>query len=200
MKRLLAGAFAACLIAAGCGGDDEGGNDQAKGGSDDPGTVETSTGGSGGSDTAPAPEPPAEGEVVGRANGSFVKFFIELTELRRTSPEVVTAKFRIAVPADAGDNFQVSDRLASEEDGFENGQDRVSGATITDETGGKRYFVLTDSDGGCLCTENIAGDGFIDEGTSVDLYAKFPAPPEDVTEVSFQVPTFQSIDGAQISE
>jgi hypothetical protein len=199
MRRLLAGALAASLIAAGCLGDDEGANDQAQGGSDDPSTVETSTG-TDSADTAPAPEPPAEGEVLGRASGSYVQSYVELTELRRTSPEVVTAEFRITVPADAEDNFQVSDRLASEEDGFERGQDRVSGATLTDEAGGKRYFVLTDSDADCLCSTNIAGDGFIDEGTSVDLYAKFPAPPEDVAEVSFQVPTFQSIDGVQISE
>jgi hypothetical protein len=198
MKRLMVLAFAACAIT-GCLGDDEGGGDQAQGGgSGDPSTVETSTGTSG--ETAPAPEPPAEGEVLGRASGSFVQSYVELTELRRTSPEVVTARFRITVPADAEDNFQVSDRLASEEDGFERGQDRVSGVTLTDEAGGKRYFVLTDSDGNCLCTTNVAGDGFIDEGTSADLYAKFPAPPEDVTEVSFQVPTFQSIDRVQISE
>jgi hypothetical protein len=198
MKRLLAGAFAVCVIAAGCGGDDESKDDQAKSGSSDPSTVKTDTGSSG--DSAPEPEAPAEGEVLGRAGGSFVKSFVELTELRRTSPEVVTARFRITVPADAGDNFQVSDRLASEEDGFQRGQDRVSGVTLTDESGGKRYYVLMDSDGNCLCTTNIAGDGFIDEGSSVDLYAKFPAPPEDVTEVSFQVPTFQSIDSVQISE
>ena len=200
MRRVLALALAASMIAAagGCGGEDEGKDEQANTGSSDPGTVKTETGGSG--QSAPEPEAPADGEALGRASGSFVDSFVELTELRRTSPEVVTAKYRITVPKDSEDNFQVSDRLASEEDGFENGQDRASGVTITDESGGKRYFVLTDSDGDCLCSTNIAGDGFIDVGTSADLYAKFPAPPEDVTEVSFQVPTFQSIDGVQISE
>lgn len=159
--------------------------------------MKTDTGSS--AQSAPEPEAPAEGEVLGRASGSFVNSFVELTELRRTSPEVVTARYRITVPKDAEDNFQVSDRLASEEDGFENGQDRASGVTITDESGGKRYFVLTDSDGDCLCSTKIAGDGFIDQGQTVDLYVKFPAPPADVKEVSFQVPTFQSIDGVQIS-
>jgi len=198
MRRALALALAASMIAAGCAGDDENKDDQANTGSSDPGTVETETGSSG--ESTPEPEAPAEGEALGRASGSFVDSFVELTELRRTSPEVVTARFRITVPESAEDNFQVSDRLASEEDGFERGQDRVSGVTITDESGGKRYFVLTDSDGDCLCTTNVAGDGFIDVGKSAELYAKFPAPPEDVTEVSFQVPTFQSIDGVQISE
>ena len=198
MRRALALALAASMIAAGCGGDDENKDEQANTGSSDPGTVKTETGSSG--QSAPEPEAPPEGEALGRASGSFVDSFVELTDLRRTSPEVVTARYRITVPEDAEDNFQVSDRLASEEDGFEKGQDRASGVTITDESGGKRYFVLTDSDGDCLCSTKIAGDGFIDVGTSAELYAKFPALPEDVTEVSFQVPTFQSIDGVQIAE
>jgi len=89
---------------------------------------------------------------------------------------LVTAKFAISVPVDADETFQVSDRLASKEDGFKRGQDRVSGATLTDEVNGKRYFVLTDSEGECLCTTNIAGDGFIDKGETANLFAKFPAP------------------------
>lgn len=142
----------------------------------------------------------AKGDALGSAPGSLVNSTAQLESLERTSDDVVTAKFSITVPASSDDNFQVSDNLASKEDGFNKGQDKASGVTLIDEAGGKRYFVLTDSDGQCLCSTNIAGDGFIDQGDTAQLYAKFPAPPQGTKTVSFELPTFQTIDDVPIAD
>lgn len=66
----------------------------------------------------------------------------------------------------------------------------VSGASLVDEGGKKRYLVLRDTDGQCLCTTGLSG---IRPDESRPLFAQFPAPPKSVTEVDFQIPTMPSV-------
>ncbi|WP_069864551.1 hypothetical protein [Streptomyces malaysiensis] len=66
----------------------------------------------------------------------------------------------------------------------------VSGASLVDEKGKKRYLVLRDTDGQCLCTTGLSG---IKPDESRPLFAQFPAPPKNVTEVDFQIPTMPSV-------
>ncbi|MER8157459.1 hypothetical protein [Streptomyces sp. NPDC094472] len=66
----------------------------------------------------------------------------------------------------------------------------VSGASLIDEKGKKRYLVLRDTDGQCLCTTGLSG---IKPNESRPLFAQFPAPPKSVTEVDFQIPTMPSV-------
>ncbi|MCO8305359.1 hypothetical protein [Streptomyces sp. RKCA744] len=69
-------------------------------------------------------------------------------------------------------------------------QSSVSGASLIDEKGKKRYLVLRDTDGQCLCTTGLSG---IKPNESRPLFAQFPAPPKSVTEVDFQIPTMPSV-------
>jgi hypothetical protein len=62
----------------------------------------------------------------------------------------------------------------------------VAGATLVDEAGKKRYYVLRDTDGKCLCTMGLI---LINPGATVPIFAQFPAPPKSTTEVDFQLPT-----------
>ncbi|WP_438486076.1 hypothetical protein [Streptomyces sp. S186] len=64
----------------------------------------------------------------------------------------------------------------------------VSGATLIDKAGKKRYLVLRDTNGECLCTTGLSG---LLPGQSRPIFAQFPAPPAKVTEVDFQMPTLQ---------
>ncbi|MGW2328819.1 hypothetical protein ACWC5C_24125 [Streptomyces sp. NPDC001700] len=66
----------------------------------------------------------------------------------------------------------------------------VSGATLVDAKGKKRYLVLRDTDGQCLCTTGLSG---IKENESRPFFAQFPAPPKSVAEVDFQLPTMPSV-------
>jgi hypothetical protein len=61
----------------------------------------------------------------------------------------------------------------------------VSGAGLIDQRGKKKYLVLRDTAGRCLCTR-FTGGGVRDGATS-QWFAQFPAPPEGTDKVDFQV-------------
>ncbi|MBT2466919.1 hypothetical protein J7E97_03295 [Streptomyces sp. ISL-66] len=63
----------------------------------------------------------------------------------------------------------------------------VAGASLVDKAGKKRYYVLRDTDGRCLCTTGISN---INAGQTVPFFAQFPMPPATTTEVDFTIPTF----------
>ncbi|MFD9904974.1 hypothetical protein [Streptomyces sp. NPDC059063] len=62
----------------------------------------------------------------------------------------------------------------------------LAGAAIVDPEGKKKYLVLRDTTGRCLCTKF---EGGINQNQTADWFAQFPAPPEDTTKVQLQVPT-----------
>ncbi|MBD3933553.1 hypothetical protein IF129_18590 [Streptomyces chumphonensis] len=61
----------------------------------------------------------------------------------------------------------------------------ISGASLVDRGGKKRYMVLRDTDGQCLCSTGIR----IASGESSPIFAQFPAPPASVTTVELSVPS-----------
>ncbi|MFJ9593227.1 hypothetical protein ACIRS3_10750 [Streptomyces virginiae] len=63
----------------------------------------------------------------------------------------------------------------------------VAGATLVDKAGKKRYYVLRDTDGRCLCTTGISS---VLAGQTVPIFVQFPAPPANTAEVEFSLPTF----------
>lgn len=63
----------------------------------------------------------------------------------------------------------------------------LAGASLVDSQGKKKYLVLRDTSGRCLCTR-FEGGG-VDSGQTVDWFAQFPAPAADTTKVKFQVGT-----------
>ncbi|MFF4030034.1 hypothetical protein ACFYZ2_09710 [Streptomyces sviceus] len=65
----------------------------------------------------------------------------------------------------------------------------LGGATLVDSKGKKRYYVLRDTDGRPLTTTGFSS---LKAGESLAVFMQFPAPPEDTTEVAFQLPTFAS--------
>ncbi|MCA6093217.1 hypothetical protein LE181_13725 [Streptomyces sp. SCA3-4] len=69
-------------------------------------------------------------------------------------------------------------------------QSSVSGASLIDQAGKKRYLVLRDTDGECLCTTGLVN---IRPNESRALFAQFPAPPAEVKDVDFQLPTMPSV-------
>lgn len=63
----------------------------------------------------------------------------------------------------------------------------VSGGTLVDKQGKKRYPVLRDTEGRCLCTSGVEK---IEAGATVPVFMQFPAPPKETTEVDLTIPTF----------
>jgi hypothetical protein len=60
---------------------------------------------------------------------------------------------------------------------------------LIDRTGKKRYYVLRDTDGRCLCTTGVSR---VKGGAAIPFFVQFPAPPTSTTEVEFNLPTFAS--------
>lgn len=59
----------------------------------------------------------------------------------------------------------------------------MAGANLVSKTEKKRYLVLRDTEGKCLCTQ-LPG---LPQNQSADWYAQFPAPSAATTEVDFQI-------------
>jgi len=60
----------------------------------------------------------------------------------------------------------------------------IAGASLIDQAGKKKYLVLRDTSGRCLCTQFTGG---VKEGETTNWFAQFPAPPDGTTNVDFQV-------------
>jgi hypothetical protein len=117
-------------------------------------------------------------QTVGSEQGK-----LELLSVARTGPAVVTAQLRLTM---AKDEAMWSSKLS------DSGDNDVSGARMLDEVHGRQYLPLRDDDGECLCTQIV--EEALGEGDVVELSVKFPAPDEDVDQVSVQVPGFPSFD------
>jgi hypothetical protein len=82
-------------------------------------------------------------------------------------------------------SFSATDWMG-EEIALQSSGDSVAGATLIDEAGKKRYYVLRDTDGKCLCTMGLTG---IEPKETRPFFAQFPSPPAATTDVEFELPT-----------
>ena len=125
-------------------------------------------------------------EPIATADGETTGTRIEITELSRSSGDTVTLKFRLI--NDSGDN-------ASPYGLMEGGT--VGNVHLIDASGKKKYLVITDTNDNCVCSGGLTTD--LESGKSLNLWARFPAPPAEVKEVSVVFPHFIPTD-APISD
>jgi hypothetical protein len=74
--------------------------------------------------------------------------------------------------------------------------DTIGAVQLVDPVGKKKYFVARDSDGKCVCSSKIPD---LAAHSRLSLWAKFPAPPDDVQKISIVIPHFQPLDDVTIS-
>jgi len=60
----------------------------------------------------------------------------------------------------------------------------IAGASLIDQKGKKKYLILRDTSGRCLCTQFTGG---VRQGETTQWFAQFPAPPAGTSAVDFQV-------------
>ncbi|MCX4916731.1 hypothetical protein [Streptomyces sp. NBC_00687] len=161
------------LTVAGCGGGGDG--DADKGASSPSAPAKSSSDGDKGQTQTPEPDP-VLAEVKGengltlavtsakRDDGGFVT--VEGTVTNNTDNTWIAANWR-------GDERELSKNGAS-----------IAGATLIDQKGKKKYLILRDTSGRCLCTQFTGG---VRQGATAQWFAQFPAPPADTTSVDFQV-------------
>ena len=66
---------------------------------------------------------------------------------------------------------------------------------LIDAVGKKKYFVVRDSQDACVCSRDISS---LDANARANVWAKFPAPPDDVQKITVVVPQFQPLEGIAI--
>ncbi|MFH8406906.1 hypothetical protein ACH4FX_19210 [Streptomyces sp. NPDC018019] len=171
-RRVAAAAIAAglALVVSGCGGDDGGGT--AGGGPPTRATAPTHGRGTPAADAR---------QVIGEVKGPD-GVVVTLHSAIRDSGGFVTVSGTVT---NKGTKIFNAINWRSNETGMRS-RSSVSGATLVDKAGKKRYLVLRDTEGECLCTTGLSG---LKPGASRPVFAQFPAPPAKVTEVDFQLPT-----------
>ena len=136
-------------------------------------------------DEAPTPA----SNVLASADGQQTGTRVEITKLKRNSGDTVTLSYVLVNDSDA--NLSTTDLLKSAE------YNSSDGVTLIDAAGKKKYLVIRDSDKKCLCSSGLDG---VPSKSRINLWAKFPAPPEDVKVISIAIPHFQPIDDVPISQ
>ncbi|MEU4682298.1 hypothetical protein [Streptomyces xinghaiensis] len=168
------------LAAAGCGGDGEsGGKAEAE-------SSGQSSEDKGGNKDAKPSEPSEDAEVIAQLRGTD-GVALEVHSVKRDAGGFVTVNG--AVKNDGQKDFyKTAEWRGNEKEILANGHS-LGGAALIDEKGKKRYYVLRDTEGRCLCTTGITNVG---AGETIPVFMQFPAPPEGTTEVEFSLPTFDS--------
>ncbi|WP_405960444.1 hypothetical protein OG235_20425 [Streptomyces sp. NBC_00024] len=160
------------LTVAGCGG---GGDDKAD---DSP------------SSSAPAknpdttsgddePDAPTENTVLAESKDGDIG--LTITSAVRDSGGFVTVSGTVT---NSGSRLWTAADWRGDENELRGNASSVAGASLVDQNGKKKYLILRDTEGRCLCTRFTGG---VKTGETVDWFAQFPAPPQDTTSVDFQV-------------
>lgn len=170
VRRGLVVVASSCAIAlAGCSGAEDGGDAKGK----------PSKSAGGASEEAPAEsQAPSEGAVLATSKDGDVT--VTVTSANRDAGGFVTLTGSLT--NNGSKAWYAEDWQSAETELAGNGVS-MAGASLVDEEGKKRYLVLRDTNGRCLCTKFSR----VTPGEAKDWYAQFPAPPEDTTEVKFQV-------------
>ena len=139
---------------------------------------------------APAP---AQATAIATADGETPGVRIEVTELKRTSGGTVSLKFSMINDSDKAVSFSYNFVDPAHENKDFGG---IGGVHLIDPVGKKKYFVARDSENNCVCSQKIKD---IPKGSRANLWAKFPAPPDDVQKISIVIPHVSPMDDVPLS-
>ncbi|QFR00064.1 hypothetical protein F9278_32300 [Streptomyces phaeolivaceus] len=162
------------LTVAGCGG---GGSDDKA--SDNGSTSSPSTKGDGNADEQES-QTPTTASVLAEVKGEN-GVTLTVTSAQRDAGGFVTVEGTVV--NNTGEAWVPANWLGDERELAKNGAS-IAGANLVDQAGKKKYLVLRDTSGRCLCTQFTGG---VDEGATAQWFAQFPAPPDSTTSVDFQV-------------
>ncbi|MZD07238.1 hypothetical protein GTW43_19410 [Streptomyces sp. SID5785] len=161
------------LSAAGCGGGDDGKGDEK------PSSSSTTSDSGSGSEKPQSPSPSSAKPLAEVKSGDVTVSVLSAT---RDQGGYVTVSGQVT---NNGSKFWIAADWRGEERELSKNGASLAGASLVDQAGKKKYLVLRDTEGRCLCTK-FEGGG-VATSQSASWYAQFPAPPEGTTEVTFQV-------------
>lgn len=129
-----------------------------------------------------ATNPLAFGDPLATADGETPGTQVQIASLKRTGGDSVTMHFVLINNTDSSLDKELL---------YENEYRSVDGVYLVDPAGKKKYEVVHDSDKNCVCSRGLSD---YPSKSSVNLWAKFPAPPADVQKVGVVVPHFIPMD------
>jgi hypothetical protein len=135
----------------------------------------------------------ARAAAIATADGEISGVRAEVSELKRTSGGTLSLKF--AMVNDSGEQVSFDYNFADPAHSVAD-FGGIGGVHLIDPVGKKKYFVARDSEGKCVCSQKVAP---IPTGGRVNLWAKFPAPPDDVQQISIVIPHFSPLDDVPVS-
>jgi hypothetical protein len=160
------------LTVAGCGG---GGDDDSGKGSTSSAPSASDSGDGDTASTAPSPD-----TVLAEVKGED-GITLTVTSAERADGGFVTVNGTVTNNTDSvfvGVNWRGDEKELAKNGGS------MAGASLVDQKGKKKYLILRDTSGDCLCTAFGSG---VRQGETTSWYAQFPAPPASTTEVDFEV-------------
>ncbi|GGL07036.1 hypothetical protein [Streptomyces flaveus] len=160
------------LTVAGCGGGDGGDEPDKNASSSSPAKSE-------GSDDKQESQAPPASQTLAEVKGGGLT--LAVTSATRDEGGFVTVEG--TVTNGSGKPWVAADWRGDESELVKNGGS-IAGASLVDQAGKKKYLVLRDTEGRCLCTRFTGGVG---SGDTTEWFAQFPAPPEGTAKVDFQV-------------
>lgn len=134
----------------------------------------------------PAPAAPASPAALAVSDNENGTGRAEVMELKRVSGDMLMLRIGIVntgrEPMDMG-------RLYADP---KTGDYRIiSGITLVDPLNKKKYFTVRDGADNCVCSGNVED---VKPGNRANVWARFPAPPEDVQKLSVLIPHFPPMD------
>lgn len=142
--------------------------------------------------SAPAAAPSAASGIAS-ADGEKPGIRVDVQELKRGSGGTVTLKMTFVNDTDKGMGFGYN---YADPDHEIRDHGSIGAVQLVDPVGKKKYFVARDSAGKCVCSTQIPE---VPPHSHLSLWAKFPAPPDDVQKISIVIPHFQPLDDVTIS-
>jgi hypothetical protein len=127
--------------------------------------------------TAPAPIATAESD-----SGKPVR--VEVMQLKRSSGGTVDLRLALVNDSDLELHYGGN---------FDSQLDYVS---LIDLAGKRKYFVVKDGEGNCVCSSNVFK---LEARSRANMWARFPAPPDDVERLSIAIPRFAPMDDVPLS-
>jgi hypothetical protein len=138
---------------------------------------------------APAAAAPAGGApALAAAEGETAGLRLEVTEFKRASGGTVNLKLAMFNDSDKPHSFSYDYG-----DGSMGAMDynAIGGVHLIDPVGKKKYLVARDAENKCVCSRGLPA---VPARGRVNLWAKFPAPPDEVEKLSIVVPHFPPLD------
>ncbi|MER5470190.1 hypothetical protein [Streptomyces sp. NPDC002685] len=161
------------LTVAGCGGGGDGKSD--KGASSPSAPAQSSSGDDKAESQTPEPD-----EVLAEVKGEN-GLTLTITSAKRDQGGFVTVEGTVT---NNTDNAWIAANWRGDERELSKNGASIAGANLIDKKGKKKYLILRDTSGRCLCTQFTGG---VRQGATAQWFAQFPAPPAGTTAVDFQV-------------